>query len=160
MHIMLDLETLSLNPDAKVLSIGAVKFNSCGILDEMYANIDDKGGHVSHDTVMWWMEQSEEARSSLYASATIRGVQLQNSLYKLMEWFDGHTIWGNGASFDNVILRNLCMRYDVNPWPSYMDRCYRTWKQGKPKLTDRVGTFHNALDDAKSQANHMLEHGI
>jgi hypothetical protein len=43
-------------------------------------------------------------------------------------------------------------------WRSYNGRCYRTVKQQFPdiKLT-RFGTYHNALDDAYSQAEHMVQ---
>jgi exodeoxyribonuclease VIII len=43
------------------------------------------------------------------------------------------------------------------PWPFWKDKCYRTvkgiWKDIK---LDRVGTHHNALHDAESQAEHLI----
>jgi exodeoxyribonuclease VIII len=67
-------------------------------------------------------------------------------------------IWGNGASFDNVILANAYRRNDLNiPWKYYNDRCYRTMKSLAPHIKmEREGTHHNALSDAISQANHLI----
>jgi hypothetical protein len=42
-------------------------------------------------------------------------------------------------------------------WRSYNSRCYRTVKQQFPDITIvRSGTHHNALDDARAQAAHMV----
>jgi uncharacterized protein YdcH (DUF465 family) len=46
------------------------------------------------------------------------------------------------------------------PWPYYNDRCYRTVRalyKGKEPPFVRLGTFHNALDDAMSQATHLIK---
>ena len=69
-------------------------------------------------------------------------------------------LWGNGASFDNAILSTayeLCELETVQPWRFYNDRCYRTVKSLYPEVAMvRTGTYHNALDDAESQALHLL----
>ncbi len=65
-------------------------------------------------------------------------------------------IWGNGAAFDNTLLIEACERCGVQPaWKFHRDRCYRTLKTLFPDVElIRSGTFHHALDDAKSQAEH------
>ncbi len=67
-------------------------------------------------------------------------------------------IWGNGASFDNTILEECFRRTALEmPWGYYNDRCYRTLKNLAPNVKlERLGTFHNALDDARSQAAHAV----
>ena len=67
-------------------------------------------------------------------------------------------VWGNGAAFDNAILSTA---YDICDWPQpwmfWNDRCYRTMKaQHRDVDFVRLGTYHNALDDAESQAEHLL----
>jgi exodeoxyribonuclease VIII len=42
-------------------------------------------------------------------------------------------------------------------WEFWKDRCYRTIKNCYPDVPfDRRGTHHNALDDARSQALHLI----
>ena len=67
-------------------------------------------------------------------------------------------VWGNGASFDNVILSESYYRAAIlRPWPFWKDRCYRTIKTIYPDVElVRSGTHHNALDDARTQAEHLI----
>lgn len=184
-HYMLDLETLSTKPTACVLSIGIVGFTRDKILTtaqdwlsagwEVRATPDnflingksifvtdvmDKAD-VELSTFKWWLDQSAEARKAVVNSSPIPLNQTVASMAELCNWvkFTAGVVWGNGASFDNVIFRNLCKRLGVECWNPFQDRCYRTWKQGKPALERRHGVYHDAHDDAVSQAQHMLEHG-
>ncbi|MDE9484396.1 3'-5' exonuclease, partial [Xenorhabdus bovienii] len=71
--------------------------------------------------------------------------------------------WGNGSSFDNVILRNFYERANYRvPWRWYADRDVRTIVQlgrdiGYDPKTDMpfTGERHNALDDAIHQAQYV-----
>ena len=67
-------------------------------------------------------------------------------------------VWGNGASFDNVILSQMYRRHQIaQPWKWWNDRCYRTTLAGHPPVNlDFVGTKHNALDDAMHQARTLI----
>jgi hypothetical protein len=69
-------------------------------------------------------------------------------------------VWGNGADFDNPILAVAYRRtiFSGQPWKPYNGRCYRTVKnQFQDVKLVRTGTHHNALDDARSQATHLVE---
>ncbi|NDD98181.1 MAG: 3'-5' exoribonuclease, partial [Actinobacteria bacterium] len=62
-QVMIDIETLSTQYNAAILSIGAVKWEESEIVDTFYINVDPKsckelGLHVEHKTVEWWMKQS------------------------------------------------------------------------------------------------------
>lgn len=164
-HVMIDFETLSTNPNAAVLSLGAVIFTIDGLTgDEFYVNIDggncvDLGLHVSQSTVDWWKKQSQAARDAL----DIDKQTLLESMTRFSNWVrqvNGIYLWGNGADFDNPILKSCyeALGADI-PFKPYNGRCYRTIKSipNMPKMQKRVGTHHNALDDAKSQAYHLLE---
>ena len=67
--LMLDLETLGLNYDAPIISIGAVFFDlqTSTLGAEFYIVIDVASSAektvIDADTVKWWMRQSSEAQS-------------------------------------------------------------------------------------------------
>lgn len=43
-------------------------------------------------------------------------------------------------------------------WEFWNNRCFRTLKGMAPHIkTERQGTYHNALDDAKTQALHAIK---
>ena len=162
MHIMIDLETMGTRPDAPIVSIGAVAFNGAGIANDFYRNVDLKtsvagGGVIDPDTLMWWLRQDNPAREALTDAA---GIALTYALHDLAMWFPNNLsgVWGNGASFDNVILSESFIREGVEqPWPFWKDKCYRTVKGMYPDVAlERSGTHHNALDDARTQAEHLI----
>lgn len=167
LNCMVDLETMSTASDAAIVSIGAVLFSQeQGILDTFYANIClqsciDAGLRLDGDTVMFWLRQSEDARKALYNGDKL---YLINALLEFNNWLKENSdigtvkVWGNGASFDNSILATAYRQLNVQqPWKFWNDRCYRTIKNLYPDVElQRVGELHNALDDAKSQALHLL----
>ncbi|EFC6890758.1 3'-5' exoribonuclease [Escherichia coli] len=72
-------------------------------------------------------------------------------------------VWGNGANFDNTILRRSYERQGIPcPWRYYNDRDVRTIVElGKAIDFDArtaipfEGERHNALDDARYQAKYV-----
>lgn len=170
--VMLDIETMGNSPRAVMLSIGAVFFGNGELGEEFYVRVDAdscvRAGLVMDvDTVMWWMRQGEEARASLASE----GYPLKEAL-DTFAWFIGarglggvadHVrVWGNGAAFDNVILGSGYRALRApQPWKFWNDRCYRTVKELNRHVPlekeKRVGVHHHALDDAKSQALHLME---
>jgi len=167
-NYMLDIETLSYASNAAITSIGVVAFDfeSKVITDAFYEVVDLQssvaaGGVIDADTVMWWMKQSDEARAEFAKPSS----HLAAVLHDLTLWMDLHglaksdrCIWGNATTFDNVILANAYSSVGMDkPWSYSSDRCYRTIKNLAPHIKlERVGTHHNALDDAKSQALHLI----
>lgn len=168
--IMLDLETMGTGPDAAIIAIGAVAFDiDAGLLgDNFYTTIDlesavKNGGVMDPSTVLWWMQQSDAARDEFNRP----GLGMPQALYQFRHWIErqqqaGGTnsprVWGNGADFDNIILASAYQRAGlIRPWGRYANRCYRTIKSLHPSIKlERSGTHHNALDDAKSQALHLI----
>ena len=59
---------------------------------------------------------------------------------------------------DNVILRSAYQRRRIEPpWLWWNDRCYRTVKALHRDVPfERLGTHHKAIDDAISQAQHLI----
>ncbi len=170
-HVMIDLETMSMSMRAAIVSIGAVTFTTDSPLSSMrspfYRNVDlqsclHAGLEVDGATVYWWLNQSEEARESLLSDPQ----PLAEALVRLREWLpDGAMIWSNGAAFDLPILRSAYEACGLTlPWSRGNEQCFRTLKgltKGKVDLPPDPGTKHNALDDAAWQAAcavRMLNH--
>lgn len=169
MHVMLDLETFGNGPDAAIIALGAVQFDpACLTLgDTFYRCVDLEtsvrgGGEIDPGTVLWWLKQSDEARRAITDRAAH---PLKRVLTEFAVWIrrdDGGEktkVWGNGAAFDNVVLAQAYRRaHRPVPWPYWNDRCYRTLKNLLPEVQmERAGTHHNALDDARYQARHLME---
>lgn len=163
-HAMVDLETLGNTSDAVVLSIGAVLFSvERGIFGDFYTTVDPQscvaaGLTLSVSTIMWWMQQGDVARKAVRAP----GVSLGAALADFAEFLAEHKevrVWGNGATFDNVILANAYGKAEFKrPWSYKHDRCYRTLAAQHPDVQiEYIGTAHNALDDARNQAQRLLE---
>lgn len=171
-HIMLDLETLDTGPRSVVTSIGAVVFrpDEDDTLAEFYVELTDDlpsqqecGRTISGDTVKWWMQQDPAAKK-IFADPGMPNVRVD--LRKGLMMFKGFVaehesvegMWGNGADFDNIILGTLYEDCGMRkPWSYGINRCFRTYKNhpGVPHKYERVGTHHNALDDAITQAKHL-----
>jgi hypothetical protein len=168
---MIDLETLGTVPGCAILSIGAVAFDEFGVAEEGFyavvniprwdcAGLTGDGLIKDKATIAWWKSQSEEARAVL----TAPGGTLRQALDKFKHWlanYDSPRVWGNGADFDNPILAVAARKAGLGPddlWRGYNGRCYRTVKsQFKDIKLVRSGTHHNALDDARSQAEHLVQ---
>jgi len=169
---MLDLETLDSTPSSAVIAIGAVIFDPADAsgykeIDRYYTVVDPRscvsaGLTIGTDTVMWWMEQSEQARSQFFKDRPKS--KLVDALDGFAAFLAKHTdtrgnirVWGNGASFDNVILGNAYRALGKpQPWKFWNDMCYRTLKNLMPSVElRRGGTYHRADDDAATQAEHL-----
>lgn len=165
MDVMLDLETMGNSPNAAIVAIGAVEFDPAtrSLGRRFYRGVSLEtsvrgGGQMDASTVMWWLRQSDEARKDICGD----GQPLQQVLVEFSTWLatlaEDVKVWGNGAAFDNVILAQAYRHADLTiPWPHWNDRCYRTMKAMRPDVKmERVGVHHNAINDAESQALHLM----
>lgn len=161
-NIMLDLETLGNKPGCVIVAIGAVYFGGGKLGAEFYRRVDAEsceraGLHIDAATVLWWMKQTVEARNELVAHGALIG----DALLDFTDFIAAQEVkvWGNGSDFDNVILAQAYHKCNQPlPWAFWNNRCYRTVKNLYPAtLMKRTGTAHNALEDAKSQARHLME---
>ncbi len=168
-RIMVDLETLGKRAGCAILSIGAVAFcpesNTTG---KTFYQVIFTGSCVLHglhrdpETLAWWNEQSFESRQVLrHAQDFENSHQLEYVLQAFNEYvsqYDNPEIWGNGADFDNAILIAAMAACGIEPaWKFWNNRCFRTLRSMYPDLKmDRHGVHHNALDDAITQARHLL----
>lgn len=177
-HIMLDLETLGVIPGCVGMSIGAVEFfpHEKKLGKEFYCVVS-KSSSLDHflreeeDTVKWWNERDADAKVLLAEVEEDHALPLPEAMGRLNGYLRACNtskairLYGNGADFDNPILRVMYDAAKVKPYAQpFGGRCYRTLKnldelfgpELRARKLERVGTYHNALDDAKSQALHLM----
>jgi 3' exoribonuclease, RNase T-like len=156
---MIDLETLGTAVNAAILGIGACTFGHEGKRDEFYLAIDPvssqrQGGRVDMETVMWWMKQGEEARDAAFNGQTHIGMAL-SQFSAWVKALGGVKVWGNGASFDIVLLETALQRSRIEiPWTHKDHRCYRTLRSMAEVPYEPSAIAHHALYDALAQARH------
>lgn len=172
-HVMIDLETLDTGSNSVILTISAVQFDlntgKLGKEFEIGVYIDqqkDNGGTISENTQKWWdLPDQAEARKVL---ASIMTHPVDTVLKEFNIWLVGLNqslndikLWGNGATFDNVILRNLYFREKV-PFilPFWCDNDVRTLvtlANGDTREYKFTGTKHKGIDDCKHQINYCVD---
>lgn len=174
-HLMVDMETMGNSPDAPIVSIGAVFFDpSTGNTGAEFYRVVSLESSMSFgmkpdaSTIQWWLKQSSEARSAILVD---EAMGLLETLELLADFIaenaanGSHTVqmWGNGCSFDNVILRRAYALTDT-PFavPFWNDRDVRTMVElGKsvginPRFDIPFeGDMHNALSDARHQVKYV-----
>ncbi|HDU4822980.1 TPA: 3'-5' exoribonuclease [Klebsiella variicola] len=174
-HVMVVLETMGKKHNAPIVAIGAVVFDpATGSIGESFYKVVclessvNWGAVIDPSTVIWWLKQSSEARSAIVNDDAI---PLLDALLQFREFVSDNVaggskkaqVWGNGASFDNSILRSSydCIAEDY-PWEYWNDRDVRTMVElGQaigfdPKTTIPFeGDRHNALADAIHQARYV-----
>ncbi len=157
-NVMIDLETLSTEPTAAILSIGAVSF-FCDDPKEFYDKVDTKenlaGFDTSASTLAWWDKQNSTVRAEAFSGTKPLNVVLDG----LTEFLDSLqrpvTVWGKGANFDISILEHAYKVYSKKiPWKFTNIRCYRTLEAIAQIQLPKMDFFakHNALADARHQA--------
>lgn len=165
-HVMVDVETLGLQQNAIVLSIGAVVFDPTprdrGLGDEFYIEIDPEKYHGSIDvgTVKFWIQQGgcpldgkREGRHVAELFTEYLDKMCSGDRKRLV-------IWSNGTDFDIPKLQYAYrLGKRVVPWGYNAVRDARTvYKLFDPDklLAPVTNPSHNALDDAKNQAQWLI----
>lgn len=162
----IDMETLSTEHNAALLSIGAVihDFGTGQQVDTFYANITPEssiaaGLDVSESTKAWWTKQGQAAQDVL----SVDQRSLRDVLVDFAKWLAGHGVQyaiGNGPRADNQWLESACkavgMQSPIKYWGDLdmrtltfigthilgLDHWHSTFK----------GVKHNALHDAINEA--------
>ncbi|MDV2865002.1 exonuclease [Phytobacter ursingii] len=174
-HLMVDLETMGNNPEAPIVAIGAMFFDPLtgNTGEEFYQIVSlesamDFGAKPDAATIIWWMKQSAEARAAITGGDAI---SLMDAIDKFDEFVHDNStngiksvqLWGNGSSFDNVILRRAYEQVGAELCiPFWNDRDVRTIVElGKTiGMNPRYeipfeGDMHNASDDARHQVKYV-----
>ncbi len=162
---MIDLEMMGPPPLGAICTIGLVRFNrytgEIGRTVHLAVKLQsavDVGMKMDPNTVVWWAWQDPDAGRAL-----VRGQEdIKIQLEALCEYFTPEdTVWGMPIGIDLVLLRKAFELCSIPaPWHTNQERCLsklkkqaRASKRGKFVTgVVRVGTHHNAEDDALTQA--------
>lgn len=184
-HLMVDIESMGEKPNAPIVSIGAVFFDPASgqTGPEFYKVISlesamEWGGVPDASTILFWLKETSEARSEIVMD---HAIPLDDALLQFKDFIaenaangkDTVQVWGNGATFDNVLLENSYARTGITcPWKYWNNRDVRTIVElGKAVgYTPRheipfEGEPHKAISDTRHQVKyvsaiwqHLTEH--
>jgi len=160
-HAMVDLETLSTNTNAVILTIGGVKFDphtSVIPSQGMYFKVDVDsqtaiGREVMQETMDWWGEQTKEIQEEAMGEKDrIPLEQMTKNINKFAVGVD--IFWCQGPLFDYAILGNIYKQLgNPVPWQYWQIRDSRTLFSLVPRdLNEKRSGQHNALEDCYFQA--------
>lgn len=158
-NVMLDLETTGVSAGCGILSIGACALD---LHDNFYVKVNlascyERGLKDLPSTIAWWEKQDPVAKEEAFSGDT----PILEALIRFSTWFHkASKIWGNGADFDLPILGAAYEACGMEkPWKPYNGRCFRTIKNLYPDVIPNTfrGVKHNAYEDAKNQAIHLVK---
>ena len=166
MHdLMLDLETYGTRPGCIIRSVGAVMFDPYDppgqVGKTFYANVarDDQeklGLTVSESTDKWWLLPKQATANKMLLENQMPVKQVVGDFIDFWRARGARRVWSQGANFDDPIMTAVIEACGLDvPWKFWDSRCTRTaYAIGGLNFhtIKRVGTAHNALDDAVHQA--------
>lgn len=164
LHIMIDLETLSLRSNAVILEVGYAIFetNADGVQSSGSWSLFgqpqmDSGRICDMGTIEFWIEQSSEAQKAVFKRLpkfTVEG--FIREFDEQIPWHNIQAVWAKGLHFDIPKLEDLYNKHGRHiPWHYRTPRDLRTltWLAGmtsadyvKPLLA------HSGEADAVAQA--------
>lgn len=158
-HLMVDLETLAVTPEAVILSLGACHFDPMGngVNDTLYFRINFEQQEtlkreVDPNTVEWWQKQDPEIIEEAFNPENRIDIHDAVNQFHKFAW-GCDAFWSHGAPFDLVIIENLYRQLNKPlPWNFWQLRDTRTiFDLGlDPEMPK--DNKHNALQDAIRQA--------
>ncbi len=162
-HGMIDLETLGVEPDSVIMTLGAIKFNpftddephtplylKCDVEEQsekLNRTIDD-------NTLAWWSRQPKDIQEEAFGDHN--RVAMDQLSKQLNKWCNGlDYIWCQGPTFDFVILQDLYKNIGKPvPWNYWQIRDSRTLfsMMDQDPRKEIQEELHNALADCYYQA--------
>ncbi len=159
-HAMIDLETLSTNPNATILTVGGVKFDPYNAIEPaqgMYFRVDvdsqtKMGRDVMQETLDWWATQPKEISDE--ALGDENRISLEEMIKTINKWSVGVDVfWCQGPLFDYAILQDIYKQLGhPAPWQYWQIRDSRTLFSLVPRENEKRIGLHNALEDCYFQA--------
>lgn len=161
-NVVVDLETMSLRPDAAIVSMAAVPFDpECGadgalFLEEgsFYEVVNATtcalhGMRFDMDTVSWWAARSEEEKAELLSLPPLGIGEAMESFHAFLEGLKEKYgaelhVWAQGSDFDIPVLKSayfLVLPGVVLPWSHGGLRDSRTF------ILETLGMIYGREDD-------------
>lgn len=175
--VMLDIESLSLRPNALVLSIGACKFTCASdtgpIIGDRLLLVPDMtqqiiaGRHVDQETQKWWAQpENNEARIHWECPSKVHMMKV--ALVELSNFIqEASRVWANGICFDITVLEDLYRTNGLKvPWKYNVVRDARTFYDNNrawriiPGGETESTLPHHPVDDCVSQIRRLWEAGF
>ncbi len=160
--VMVDLETMATGPNAAVIQVGFVPFNSRTgeVSEDVFAADVDlhssilMGGDVDAETIAFWRDQGGLKRGAQPS------LSMMTCLRRLSKWFEKFPevkrVWAQGPSFDVAILDGYYRRAKIPaPWAYNSARDTRTAYDLAKELgwSKPAGTEadHSSIEDCQRQ---------
>lgn len=159
-HVMIDIETLGVNPGCVILSVAAVEFDlKTGEVGRKFhkkihlLSSEECGLKVEAQTLGWWMKQPP-------IDKWMEGDDLPEVMGQFIDfiWEVGGKeviVWANSPTFDVAIIKHALALFKFKaPWPHTNERDVRTLASLIPEIktyTPFEGDRHNALHDCLHQ---------
>jgi len=163
-HGMIDLETLGVEPDSVVITLGAIKFDSYSDTephDGLYLRCDIEeqsekyNRSIDDNTLAWWGRQEQNIQDEAFGDHENR-VNMDTLTKAINKWCVGlDQLWCQGPLFDYAILQNLYKQVGKPcPWNYWQIRDSRTLFSMMPSDPRKAiqEEAHNALADCYYQA--------
>ena len=179
-HVMIDLETMGVDPTSAIIEIAAQFFDPLtgklgGSFKQMVnlKSCTDVGMTIDPSTVIWWLKQAPEARER-YANND-KEKHINTVLVDLRTFLQKHCpdkkklfVWGNGKEMDCEILKNafkVALGVDT-PWDFRNTMDVRTvvtigdlfGMKDYKKSETFCGVPHDPIDDAKHQIKYVTSY--
>lgn len=169
--LMIDIETMGLEHDAFVLTVGLALFTPKEIMSSTQFAVDlehqkSLGRKVDITTALWWMDddQAHARRRLLDPSRRVLTVSHLHAVLDewchrdLPDWHDQMPVWACGADFDFPILASLLRANHMElPWKFWQQHDFRTIKHTCPRLDFAKPAAHDAEADARWQADYLIQ---
>ena len=160
-NVVVDVETMSLRPDAAIVSLAAVPFDpECSLegmpfLEECFYEVVNAttcalyGMRFDMDTVSWWAARSEEEKAELLSLPPLGIGAAMESFHAFLEGLkEKHGselhIWTQGSDFDIPVLKNansLVLPGVALPWS------YRGIRDSRTFVLETLGMVYGREDD-------------
>ena len=160
-HAMIDLETVGLETEAAIVSVGIVifdpRYNKVNTKETYYAELDwrNQDRQIDQNTITeFWDKQPAKIRKALNGTEKLEDVLADIQMFLP----DDCKVWGNGPTFDITKLEHCYRQHQMDiPWKFWNIRDCRTvldmYESSRGGLRKGMGSGgHNALRDAMHEA--------
>lgn len=164
---MIDIEAFGHSAGAAIASIGAVRFDidKQPQLGESFYEVisaescQEMGMRLDADTIYWWLQQSEAARSELFRA---NKRHIKASLLSLNYFIEGDGtdhFWANGSTYDFPILEFAYEKCGLKPAWNFRQVCdARTvYHLAGVKVEKGEGVSHHARHDCLAQISALVK---
>tara|TARA_B110001454_G_C12662945_1_gene410301 strand:+ start:306 stop:845 length:540 start_codon:yes stop_codon:yes gene_type:complete len=138
-HVMIDVESLSTQPDAVLLTFGAIRFRPSDNdvekdafeMEHFYRRIDPEsctklGLRVDEPTMEWWAKQDDDVKAEAFSLEDRCDIaDVMKDFYMFCKGCDH--FWAHGSIFDIMIIETINrILQRGNPWKFWQIRDTRT----------------------------------